>query len=287
MSSSQLDPQEYKAKQRQEWGAAAAAWRKHWPAMERDLQPVSEFMVSLAGIQAGQNVLDMATGIGEPAVTVARVVGPQGRVVATDQAPEMLAIARERADGLGLRNIEFLEVDAEELDLPEAEFDAVLCRFGLMFLPNLGEALGRMRRQLKPGGRLVAAVWSQPAQVPMIAMPMSVLQKELEIPSPPPGTPGIFFLADRVKLEGSLKDAEFTGVESEVLSIASRWSSADEYVEQIRDIAAPIQAILSQQTEQKRDSIWQAIRTTAAEQFSTADGSISMQNEVICVSGQA
>jgi cyclopropane fatty-acyl-phospholipid synthase-like methyltransferase len=109
MSTPGLDPEQYKTQQRQGWGSVAEGWREHWAIFERGAQPLSDHMVSLAGIARGQRVLDVATGIGEPAVTAARAVGPSGLVVATDLAPQMLGIARERARALGLANITFLE----------------------------------------------------------------------------------------------------------------------------------------------------------------------------------
>ncbi|MBI5568378.1 MAG: methyltransferase domain-containing protein, partial [Desulfomonile tiedjei] len=151
-----LDPVQYKAQQKQDWSHVAAGWKKWWETMEKSARPAGERLVELADIRIGQLVLDVATGIGEPAVTAARKVGPTGKVVATDQAPLMLAIARERATELGLTNLEFREVDAEALDFPEQSFDAILSRWGLMFLPNLPEALRRIHRLLKKGGRLAA-----------------------------------------------------------------------------------------------------------------------------------
>ena len=158
MSTQPFDPAQYKAGQRQEWGAAADGWRRQWETIERFSQPVSDRLVKLTQIRPGHRVLDVATGIGEPAVTAACAVGSSGSVVATDQAPEMLAIARERAATLGLRNIEFREMDAETLDLPGESFNAVMCGWGLMFLPNPGDALKGMYRLLVPDGGLAAAV---------------------------------------------------------------------------------------------------------------------------------
>jgi ubiquinone/menaquinone biosynthesis C-methylase UbiE len=136
-----FDPRKYKETQRRDWSSAAAGWREWWPKIEEGLGPVAEHLVALAKVEPGDRVLDIATGIGEPAGTAARRVGPEGSVVATDIAPGMLEIARERAAELSLDNIEFRETDAEELDLPDERFDAVLSRFGLMFLPDLGGAL--------------------------------------------------------------------------------------------------------------------------------------------------
>src|SRR5262252_6782045 len=114
-----FDPNQWKARQRQEWDTVAAGWRAWWPTFERSMQVLNDHLIALAHIEPGQRVLDIATGIGEPAVTAARRVGPSGQVVAIDQSPSMLAIARERIAALGLQNIQFLELDAEQLDLLE------------------------------------------------------------------------------------------------------------------------------------------------------------------------
>ena len=135
MTTPPFDPVQYKTTQRQEWDSASSGWNKWWSLIEQAMQPASDRLVALAELQPGQRVLDVATGIGEPAVTAARRVGPGGQVVGTDLSSEMLIIARERVSALGLKNLTFRQVDAEALDFPENSFDAVLCRFGLMFLP--------------------------------------------------------------------------------------------------------------------------------------------------------
>src|SRR5258708_21603782 len=108
--------------------------------------------MDLDNIRAGKRLREVATGIGAPAVAAARRVGPTGGVIATDIAPQMLDIGRKRVLELGLDNIDFREMDAEALELPESSFDPMLCRFGLMFLPNLQTALGQMRKLLVPRG---------------------------------------------------------------------------------------------------------------------------------------
>jgi enediyne biosynthesis protein CalE5 len=119
--------------------------------------------VLLAGIGPGDTVLDVATGYGEPALTVARVVGPNGRVVATDIAPDLLGFGRERAARAGLNNIDFVAADAETLTFAEEEFDAVVSRQGLQFLPDVVGTLRRLHRVLKRDGRLSFAVWDRRA----------------------------------------------------------------------------------------------------------------------------
>ncbi len=285
MSTQSFDPVQYKAQQRQQWDAVASGWRKWWQSFERGSQHLSDRLVELADVRPGQRVLDVATGIGEPAVTAARRVGPMGSVVATDQAPQMLAIARERAAELGLHNMDFREMDAEALDLPENTFDAILCRMGLMFFPNLAVALGRMWRLLMPGGRLAAAVWDVPAKVPSVSLPMGVVRRILQLPPPPAGTPGLFSLADSTALEQALTRAGFADVRSERLTVTREFASAEAYVRFLQDINAPLKAILANQPAQRQAEVWQAIGE-AAQQYATADGSIRMLNEAICVVGR-
>ena len=129
MSTQAFDPIQYKAGQRQLWDTVAPGWKKWWTTQEQAAQPVSDRLVALAEIRPGQRVLDVGTGIGEPALTAAHRVGTAGHVVATDQAPQMLAIAQERALVLGVQNVEFRDMDAEALDFPDGSFDAILSRF--------------------------------------------------------------------------------------------------------------------------------------------------------------
>ena len=144
MTTQQFDPSKYKEGQRQDWDSVAEAWKKWWPYFERNMQQVSTKLCDVTGIKPGDRVLDISTGIGEPAITAAGLVGPEGSVYATDQSPAMLRVARERVSELGLTKIELVEADAEALELPEAEFDAAVCRWGLMFLPSPQDALRRI-----------------------------------------------------------------------------------------------------------------------------------------------
>jgi ubiquinone/menaquinone biosynthesis C-methylase UbiE len=285
MPNQPFDPVQYKASQKQDWSSVAAGWKKWWQTMERSARPASDRLVELAELRPGHHVLDVATGIGEPAVTAARRVGPKGKVTATDQAPLMLAIAKERAAELGLTNLEFREMDAEALDFPEQSFDVVLSRWGLMFLPDLPEALRRMYRLLKKGGRLAAAVWGPPPKVPFISVAMGAVRQQLQAPPPPPGMLGPFSLADVTVLEQALKEAGFTGVRSEPLTLTFEWASAENYTNFQQDIAAPIIAMLANESAERRAAVWQAV-TEAAQQYAGSDGKVRMAGEAICVVAQ-
>src|ERR1700730_12106224 len=152
MSEKTVDPQQLKDEQRRDWDVAAAGWKKWWPVFERAAQHVSDRLVELAGIDEGARVLAIATGNGEPALTAARRVGASGRVIATDQSAGMLAIARDRAAALGAVKVEFREIDGEALTIPERDFDAIVCRWGLMFMPDVKGALREIYQRLRAGG---------------------------------------------------------------------------------------------------------------------------------------
>jgi len=286
MSTGTFDPVQYKQVQKRDWTDAAPGWRTWWPKFESGVGVVSERLVDLAELAPGDRVLDVATGLGEPALTAARRVAPGGRVVATDIAPGMIALARERAAEAGVDNVEFVEVDAEELDLAEGEFDAVLSRWGFMFLPDLPGALARMRRVLVPGGRLAAAVWTEPERSPMVALAFRVASQRLELPPPGPGVPGPFSLADLPALEAVISAAGFEDVRSERVAIQVEYESAEEYGAFMRGIAAPIHGMLAGRPQEEAESVWDAI-VDAARQFEEEGGRIVLPGESGCVTGRA
>jgi ubiquinone/menaquinone biosynthesis C-methylase UbiE len=285
-----FDPKQYKTTQRQGWDSVATGWQKWWKNFEGGAQKLSDRLVELAEIGPGQQVLDVATGIGEPATTAAKKVGANGRVLATDISPQMLSIAEKRAfNSLDkLQNIvEFKEVDAEEMfDLPASSFDAVLCRWGLMLLPNVVVALDSIHRLLVPNRRLVAAVWAEPSKVPLLSLAFGIVREELQLPPPPPGSPGAFSLADLNILESYLTQTGFTDVHSERLTLTFEFASAEEYTQFHKDVSPPIHAMLANQTQERKEEIWKVVTEEARRQYTEKDtGSLKMDNDVICVVG--
>ena len=144
-----FDPVKYKDEQRQQFDGAAPGWGKWWKIFEKGAQNLSDLMIDLADVSSGHRVLDIATGIGEPAVTAARRVGPTGHVDATDISQQMLMLANERAAKLDLKNLVFRQTDAETLEFPAGTFNSVLCRWGLMFFPDLTGVLKSARKPWK------------------------------------------------------------------------------------------------------------------------------------------
>jgi len=146
--------------QRYGWDLAAAAYEVLW---QPQLSVAQARVLAFAAAQPGEQVLDVACGTGLVALPAAEAVGPQGHVTGIDISGEMLHAAQRSADERGLSNVSFARMDAEQLDLPDASFDVVTCALGLMYVPDPAEAVREMRRVLKPGGRMVIAVWGERA----------------------------------------------------------------------------------------------------------------------------
>jgi len=284
MIDTDFNPDAFKQNQRNDWNTVSSGWERWWHVIEKGAGIISERMLEMADVASGHHVLDVATGIGEPALSAARRVGPEGHVTAVDQAKDMLAIARRRAETLGLSNVTFQEMDAEMLGMNTTDFDGVLCRWGLMFMPDVDTALTRICQTIKRDGRIAAAVWSSPEKVPSISLPMGVVRELLQIPPPPPGTPNPFCLADTALLEQMFQQAGFRDICIESIMVDFAMPSAEVYTEFTRDINAPLVALLADRSSEQQDMVWEAI-TEAVRRYEAPDGSIHIENEAICISG--
>jgi SAM-dependent methyltransferase len=286
MEATQIDAVEFRAGQRRDWDNAAPGWKRWQELLFDATAPVSQRLVEMAGIKEGDRVLDVAAGNGEPSVTAAKVVGPSGKIVATDISAEMLAFGRERAAAMGLENIEFVEADASSLNYPPESFDAALSRWGIIFEPDGEAAAGRVRSFMKPGARMAICSWGQPEEAPMISLPMRTVMAQLNAPPPPPGTPGPLSRPTPDALGALLAGGGFSDVEVEQLSLEFEWDSADEFTRFTRDIVAPINALLAQHPDDVRDATWAAV-TEAARPLTDADGKLRLPNVVLLAAGSA
>jgi ubiquinone/menaquinone biosynthesis C-methylase UbiE len=284
---SNIDPSQFKQGQRESWDSVAAEWQRWWKITEIAAEIVSRRLIELADIKQDFKVLDIATGIGEPALTVAKRVGNGGRVLATDISTQMLSIAKQRAVSLGLQNvIEFREGDAETIDLPASTFNAVLCRFGLMFLPDLKEGLSNVYRSLVHGGSLAAAVWASPDKVPFISLAFNTVMKETNSPQPPPGIPGPFSLSDESILKDSFIKSRFTDIAIERVNVVFNFDSAEDYSSFVHGTAAPVRAMLANETPERREEILKAITESAGKYADNNTGTVKLSNEAVCIAGR-
>ena len=286
MEVTQIDAGEFRAKQRRDWDVASNGWRAWNERIDAATGHVSARLVEAAGIKSGDRVLDVAAGYGEPALTAAKVVGPEGKVVATDLSSAMLSFGHERAAAAGVENIEFVEADASSLDYPAASFDAAVSRWGIIFEPEGEAAAARVRGFLKPGAKMAISSWGSPDRVPMIATPMMTAMQRLGVPPPPPGTPGPLSRPTHEAIAGLLEGGGFSDVEVEELNVDFEWESPEEFARYTKDIVAPITALVEQHPPEVQAETWAAIAEAAA-LHSDTDGKVRMSNLVLVAVGRA
>jgi ubiquinone/menaquinone biosynthesis C-methylase UbiE len=215
----------YKKNERESWNKFSARYTK---VAIPEFRPFGRRLIELAALTKGMWVLDVATGPGEPALTVARRVGRNGVVVGVDFSPAMLRRARVRARALDVRNAHFREMDAERLALDAMTFDRVFCRFGLMLMPHAERALVEMHRVLVPGGRVAIAVWSAQSKVNTVDIVRRTLERH-HADHPPPGAPDFFRFGKAGAAERALRAAGFRAVRSERMTVEWVFAGPDEF----------------------------------------------------------
>ena len=286
MEAKPIDAAEFRDKQRDQWNTAAVGWNEWSGLIDRSAGKVSERLVEMAGVKEGDRVLDVAAGYGEPSLTAARKVGPQGSILATDISAEMLEFGRKRAAENGVENIEFMQSDGISLDFRAESFDAAVSRWGIIFEPDGEGTAAKVRGFLKPSSRFAISSWGPPERVPFIAIAMKTAMERLEVPPPPPGTPGPLSRPTSEAIGGLLEGGGFSDVEVEELEVTFPLESAEEYTDYVKAIVAPIVAMISQHPEEVQQETWQAITDAAAER-ANADGRLEMPNQVLVAAGQA
>lgn len=182
------------------WSGSAPYWEKHGDIIRHMFAPITEALVEEARIARGNKVLDVATGPGEPALSVAAVVGPEGEVVGIDPVPEMVEAARRAASRLEKHNVKFEVAFADQLPFADSSFDAVISRFGVMFFPSPVDGVREMLRVLKPGRKLALAAWHFADNNPFHCILSRIMNRYVEPDPLPPDAPDAFRFAASGKL---------------------------------------------------------------------------------------
>jgi ubiquinone/menaquinone biosynthesis C-methylase UbiE len=281
-----IDSDDFREAQHKQWDSAAVGWNEWSEFFDAAAGHISERLVELAGVQPGSRVLDVAAGYGEPALTAARKAGPEGSVVATDISAEMLGFGRERATAASLDNVEFMQSDASSLNFPHQSFDAAVSRWGIIFEPDAEAAAGRIRGFLKPGARMAISSWGEPDQVPLLSIPRKTTMERLDVPPPPPGTPGPLSRPTPDALGALLEGGGFSEVAVEPAEVTLEFGSPKDFTAYVRAIAAPIRAMIEQHAGGAQEEAWNAI-TQAAAYAGGGREPLSFSNVVLLASATA
>src|SRR5918994_2538137 len=219
----------------------APTWEKRRAEIEEYATPVRQWMLRALDPHEGDTLLELAAGVGDTGFEAAAIIGGSGRLITSDFSPAMLDAARRRGAELGLENVDYRVIDAERIELADDSVDGVLCRFGYMLMEDPVAALADTRRVLRPGGRLVLAVWGPPDRNPLFMIPARSLVQRGHLPPPePPPAPGLFSMADPERTAALLRDAGFEQARTEELTLIFPPPSAEAFVEFMADTAGPI-----------------------------------------------
>jgi SAM-dependent methyltransferase len=247
------------------WAERAAAWRRWHPILTEWWQSLTDLIVERADIRPGMAVLDLASGTGEPALTIAPLVGPEGSVTATDVIPEMVAIAADHAAEAGRTNMHFREADAEALPFADASFDRVTCRLGVMYFPEVPRALREVRRVLRPGGRAVFVTWGPQEHIDYLTSTLGVLLRYQDVPppAPAPDAPHPLRFARSGSLSAALRDAGFTEVREETPIVPLPWpGTPEEFLGYIRSDMVTFDTLLLRIAPERRAAVLDEVFTS-------------------------
>jgi len=266
------------------WTGSAPFWEKHREIIRHMFAPVTQALAEDARIAPRQVVLDLATGPGEPALTLSALVGPEGQIFGIDPIPEMVAAARRAADRLGATNAQFEVALADHLPFPDNTFDAAISRFGIMFFPSPAGAIREMLRVLKPEGKLALAVWHFAARNPFHYSLSRVIDRHIEPPPLAPDAPDAFRFANPGKLLKILHEAGVADPRERLLQFTIQapmsaeefWQLRLEISEKLREKVAKLP--MPQLNEVKREAL------ASLAEFSTAEG-ISFPAEILILTG--
>lgn len=200
------------------WTESARYWTKHSETIHKMFMPLTRALIERAGIRKGQTVLDVAGGAGEPSLTIAEVVGPEGAVTCTDAVAAMVEAARAEAQRRGLTNMQFQQCVADSLPFPDKSFDVVVSRLGAMFFPDAVAAMRDMLRVLRPNGRLAFAVWGKSDVNPFCYLVSRVMDQHVEQPAADPDAPNAFRFAEPGKLVDVMEQAGAVDVEESMVT---------------------------------------------------------------------
>jgi len=277
-----LDPQQYKANTREQWNQSGGGYNAWGNTIDQIISESCTRMLEQAAVSQGQSVLELAAGSGVLTQRLASMVGDQGKVMATDLSPGILEYTKENIKAKGYHNVETRTMDAEEMDVPEASYDAVLSSLGLMFVPDSLKSLQGQHKAVKEGGKVGALVIGPPDKNPFFSIPAKVIMERAKIPPPQPGAPGPFALGAPGLLQGKFEEAGFRDVTSEVFGGHLELSSIAEHLRFLGEAFGALHMMMKAMDESEKKATWEAV-TEALHPFEGPDGFKCPYELVMCV----
>jgi SAM-dependent methyltransferase len=270
-----MDPETYRAAQRDQWSRSADGWARRRELVHRQALPVSRWMIDAVALQPGHTVLELAAGPGDTGLLAAELVRPGGRLICSDANEEMVAVARARAAQLGIADVDFRVLELEWIDLETASVDAVLCRWGYMLAADPAAALRETRRVLRPGGRVALAAWDGPERNPWATVPTAELVARGLAEPRDPAQPGMFAFSPPGRVESLLEEAGFTEVTVDGLEIEFGFAAVDDYWETTLDLSIPFADAVGALDDSEREAVRDGVRARL-EPYAGPDGALRL-----------
>jgi ubiquinone/menaquinone biosynthesis C-methylase UbiE len=266
--------------QKEIWNRFSPGWRKWDDLTMSFLKPMGDEIIRLLKPKGADVVLDVASGTGEPGLTIASMLGG-GIVVIADLSDGMLEVARTNASKRGIKNLEFVACDASELPFPDNSFDLISCRFGFMFFPDMLLAAKEISRVLKPGGRIAASVWNLPEKNFWATAVMSVINKNMQLTPPPPGAPGLFRCAKSGFIADLFNQAGLRNISEREVSGKLNTGKTEDYWNFMTEVVAPVVAALSTADEAMRERIKNEVFDSVNQKY--PDGDVAIDSSALVI----
>lgn len=275
--------EQIREQQEESWNKFSSGWEK-WDDLVMDfLKPVGNEIIRMLDPKGNMVVLDVASGTGEPGITIASML-KGGKVQLTDIAENMLVIARENATRRGIHNIEIFTGDACDLPFTDNTFDAISCRFGFMFFPDMLLAAKEMVRVLKPGGRVAISVWNVPEKNFWVTATTRAIGRNMELQVPPPGAPGIFRCSGDGLMSDLFSQVGLKNISQSEVAGKLNCKTIDVYWKFQTEVAAPIVAALSKANSALKEKIKSEVYQAVNQKF--PDGNIIFDSSALVIYGQ-
>ena len=253
--------------QKDSWNKIAFGWKK-WDTMTMDfLKPMGDEIIRFLKPSGKDVVLDIGAGTGEPGLTIASML-TGGKVFVTDIAENMVAIASDNAKQRGIENIEAVTCDVSELPFADNTFDAISCRFGFMFFPDMELAAKEMVRVLKPGGRMATSVWNVADKNFWVTAIMSAISKNIEMPAAVPGSPGMFRCSNNIFMTDLFRQTGLKNISKSEIYGKLNCGNAEGYWNFMNEVAGPVAAALAKVDHETKEKIRKEVLLSIDQKYS-------------------
>ena len=277
-----LPLEEIRDQQRATWNKFSPSWKK-WDDLNMDLlKPMGDEIIRSINPKGAEVVLDIAAGTGEPGLTIATML-TGGKVVITDLSEDMLEIARENAMKRDIKNIETRVCDVCALPFADNTFDAISCRLGFMFFPDMLLAAKEMVRVLKPGGKIATSVWNVLEKNFWITAILETISRHIDLPAPLPGAPGMFRCAKEGLISDLFLQAGLKNIKQKEITAKMHFKTADIYWDMMTEVITLVVLALNNAEDDIKENIRKEVYHLLDQKY--PDGNILMDSSALLIEG--